>query len=187
MKVALLLSGGLDSAVAYSLLLSVGHEVVPVVVDYGQRAKMEVVVALYVADIHGAKPVQVRLSNALEKSPLGSLTDADGNCVVRQRNLMLLTLAAACVPDADAVAIGVTRDDSPDYYDCSRSWLDSAEAALGVRVMAPLIDYSKRDVLRLGRELGAPVDRTWSCYSAGLKECGKCAACVRRAEAVSAP
>ncbi|MEY2399683.1 MAG: 7-cyano-7-deazaguanine synthase, partial [Actinomycetota bacterium] len=46
----------------------------------------------------------------------------------------------------------------------------------------PLIDLSKADIVRLGLELGAPLDLTWSCYRGGAEPCGTCDSCALRAK-----
>jgi 7-cyano-7-deazaguanine synthase len=49
-----------------------------------------------------------------------------------------------------------------------------------VRVIAPLIDMKKSDIVRLGKERGAPYELTWSCYKGGEKACGVCDSCILR-------
>jgi 7-cyano-7-deazaguanine synthase len=41
----------------------------------------------------------------------------------------------------------------------------------------------KVEIVRLGMELGAPFDLTWSCYSREDKACGVCESCVLRRRA----
>ena len=51
----------------------------------------------------------------------------------------------------------------------------------GVEVLAPLMDLSKEDIVKLGAKLGVPFELTWSCYSGGEKPCGHCDSCKLRA------
>jgi 7-cyano-7-deazaguanine synthase len=41
----------------------------------------------------------------------------------------------------------------------------------------------KVEIVRLGTELGAPFELTWSCYSREDKACGVCESCVLRRRA----
>ena len=50
-----------------------------------------------------------------------------------------------------------------------------------MEIVAPLVDMSKAEIVRLGTELGAPLDLTWSCYRGEARPCGSCDACVLRA------
>jgi len=44
----------------------------------------------------------------------------------------------------------------------------------------PLLSLEKEEVHALGGELGAPIERTWSCYEDLEGPCGACPACLRR-------
>ena len=44
----------------------------------------------------------------------------------------------------------------------------------------------KAEIVRLGLELGAPFDLTWSCYSREDRACGVCDSCVLRLRAFEA-
>jgi len=46
-----------------------------------------------------------------------------------------------------------------------------------------LIALRKAEIIRLGLELGAPFDLTWSCYSREDRACGVCDSCVLRLRA----
>ncbi len=54
-----------------------------------------------------------------------------------------------------------------------------------MRVFAPFLDMTKREIVARGRELGVPFEKTWSCYAGGSEPCGKCGACVERAGALA--
>jgi len=49
--------------------------------------------------------------------------------------------------------------------------------------VTPLIALRKHEIVRLGLELGAPLDLTWSCYSREDRACGVCDSCVLRLRA----
>ena len=45
---------------------------------------------------------------------------------------------------------------------------------------APLIHLRKADIVRKGRELGAPLHLSWSCYQGEAEACGHCDSCHLR-------
>ncbi len=52
-----------------------------------------------------------------------------------------------------------------------------------IEIVTPLIALRKAEIVKLGLELGAPFDLTWSCYSREDKACGACESCVLRLRA----
>ena len=53
-----------------------------------------------------------------------------------------------------------------------------------VEVTAPYTDISKGDIARHGKLLGINYAETWSCYEGGDLQCGSCATCIERREAM---
>lgn len=207
MTALVVLSGGLDSTVCMAVAAR-DHGGVPVAVsvDYGQRHRVELAHAAEVAAHYDAEHVVVPLD--LSQWGGSALTDptvdvpaasAEGTGIpatyVPARNLVFLSLAVgiAEVRDLDAVYLGVNALDYSGYPDCRPEFVASFErtAALAlkrgvegrpVRVVTPLIDLSKADIVRLGLSLDAPLDLTWSCYRGGEAPCGTCDSCVLRAK-----
>ena len=105
------------------------------------------------------------------------------------RNLVLLSLAAALAQQVGAgeVMIGANADDHEGYPDCRPAFFAAAAPALGVRVVAPLVELTKPEVGRMARELAVPWRETWSCYFPRAKgePCERCDACVGRARALA--
>ena len=109
------------------------------------------------------------------------------------RNLMFLSVAASLMDaiHADAVVAGPNAIDFSGYPDCTPAFFQAAAKAInfgtergvtqGVEVLAPLMDLSKTDIVRLGAKLGVPFELTWSCYNGGEKPCGHCDSCKLRA------
>jgi len=106
------------------------------------------------------------------------------------RNGQLLAIAVgwAEVLGAEAVYVGAVEQDSSGYPDCRRPFFDAFEqtANLGtrpetrLRVLTPLIDLSKADIVRRGVALAAPFELTWSCYQDNDLACGACESCLLR-------
>jgi 7-cyano-7-deazaguanine synthase len=204
------LSGGLDSTICLALAAGEGERksdgLVALTFDYGQRHGVEVERARLVADRYGAEWLRVELDasqwggSALTDASVAVPVDGvDADVIpvtyVPARNLIFLAVAmgVAEARDADAVYLGVNALDYSGYPDCRPEFIDSFRktAALAlkrgvegrpVEIRTPLIDRTKADIVRLGIEVGAPLELTWSCYLGGDTPCGECDACRLRAK-----
>jgi 7-cyano-7-deazaguanine synthase len=183
-----------------------GDALVALTFDYGQRHRIEIERARSVADRYGAEWLCVELDasrwggSALTDTSVavpvdGVEEDAIPVTYVPARNLIFLAVAmgVAEARDADAVYLGVNALDYSGYPDCRPEFIDSFRqtAALALKrgvegrpvdILTPLIDLSKADIVRLGVEVGAPLELTWSCYLGGDRPCGECDACRLRAK-----
>ncbi|MGZ4829137.1 MAG: 7-cyano-7-deazaguanine synthase QueC [Candidatus Angelobacter sp.] len=108
------------------------------------------------------------------------------------RNAHFLSAAVswAEVLGAEKIYIGAVEQDSSGYPDCRPEYYQAFNAVIKagtrdgqIRVVTPLIALRKAEIVRLGMELGAPFDLTWSCYSREDKACGVCESCVLRRRA----
>lgn len=176
MKAVLLLSGGIDSTVVAHELSNRGQLALAVGFDYGQPHVQELELAAATADGLGVPFLRQGLMQLYGEGPAN---------VYPGRNGLMITHAAALalMAGADAVAIGCNADDAADYPDCRSGFLDSLDRAyseLGVRVLAPLLWMTKKQVIAQARSLGIDLERTRSCYGSG-SACGTCAACQLRA------
>lgn len=196
MLTVVLLSGGVDSAVAAATLREAGRRLHLLFVDYGQpAARQEERAARRLAE-----GLQVPLSVLRCPLPLGRMGDppgAPGPRVVPGRNLALVALGAshALRVGASAVALGVIADDAWAYPDCRPGFLRDTSRLLiktyGIRLEAPLRAWPKTRVLIEAEALGIPLAGCWSCYTPlpgddGETEgraCGTCNGCRARREA----
>lgn len=118
------------------------------------------------------------------------------NTYVPFRNGLMLSMAASFADglyDAEHVElyIGVHSDDTAvnAYADCSAKFIAAMSAAIRIgtyekiHIVAPFLCQTKADIVKVGLELGAPYELTWSCYAGGDKPCGQCATCLDRAAA----
>ena len=108
------------------------------------------------------------------------------------RNAHFLSAAVswAEVLDAEKIYIGAVEQDSSGYPDCRPAYYQAFNAVIKtgtregkIEVVTPLIALRKAEIVKLGLELGAPFDLTWSCYSHEDKACGVCESCVLRQRA----
>lgn len=197
MKTVVLLSGGLDSAVA---LANAPDVVEALTVDYGQRHVREIASARKIAAHYNVPHTIVNLDPILFRGsaltvpkrelPEGAATSPD-DTYVPARNTVLLALAAARaeVVGARSVVIGCNADDFNAYPDCRRKYIEAFRDVLTegtvshIWVSAPFLNMTKTEVKKLGEDLGVPAGLTWSCYKGGVVPCGTCGACITRGAA----
>ena len=107
----------------------------------------------------------------------------------RNGNLLMIAAAWAEVLQAESIWTGMVQADATGYPDCRRSFCDALQAAVAEgnhddspdpAIITPLIDLTKADIVREGLRLGAPLERTWSCYQAETAACGVCDSCQLR-------
>jgi 7-cyano-7-deazaguanine synthase len=207
-RAVLLLSGGLDSYTAGAIARADGYELYALTVRYGQVHVREVAAARDVARaLAASRHVQIDVQLA---SFGGSALVGDGDVpkdrpidaqeipstYVPARNTVFLSLAMAWaeVLGAEAIVIGVNALDYSGYPDCRPEYLRAFEqlarlaTKAGVngrplRILAPLIDLSKADIIRRGISLGLDYGLTHSCYDPAPDgaPCGRCDSCVLRA------
>ncbi len=210
-KAVVLLSGGMDSAVAAARARALGRSLVSLTFDYGQSHREELRRARVQARLLGVeRAVSLRLplgrvaSGALlEPSRIGTRGPRPGRpaTYVNFRNGIFLAAAAALAESVGAREVwgGWCRTDHAGYPDCTPAFFRAFERAVRAgtwdgrrgrpfRVVAPLAGMDKAASVRLGLRLGVDFGRTWTCYrpasrSGGAGEpCGACDACRLRAE-----
>src|SRR5450755_2756037 len=111
----------------------------------------------------------------------------------RNAHFLAVAISWAEVLGAEKVYIGAVEPDSSGYPDCRPAYYKAFNevAKTGtkeglIEIVTPLIAMRKTDIVRLGLELGAPLDLTWSCYSREDRACGVCDSCVLRLRAFAA-
>jgi 7-cyano-7-deazaguanine synthase len=200
-----LVSGGMDSCVA-AAWAAARCRIAMLHVNYGQRTEAKELACFkrLVAHFRAEKSLVVDAPH-LARIGGSSLTDRAipvppdekpgeiPSTYVPFRNANLLAIATSWAETIGAarIVIGAVEQDAPGYPDCRPAFYEAANRLieLGTRpethivVETPLIALKKADVIRLGRQLGAPFELTWSCYQAESAPCRNCASCRRREEA----
>lgn len=205
-RAVVLLSGGLDSATCLAMAQAEGYTCHTLAFDYGQRHRVELDAAERLSRAMGAASHRV-VELGLRQIGGSALTDdsiavpeeaSEGIPVtyVPARNTVFLSLALglAEVLDAQAIYIGVNAVDYSGYPDCRPAFIEAfqqmADLATragieghGPRLLTPLIDLSKAEIIRRGTTLGVDYGLTVSCYQAdgNGRACGKCDSCRLRA------
>lgn len=202
-----LLSGGLDSTTALAIANSRGFSCHALTVAYGQLHAREIDSARRVAAALGVARHQVieldlapLAASALTRSDIAVPKDRQLDDIgaagdvpdtyVPARNTVLLSLALAWAETIGArdLFVGVNVLDASGYPDCRPEFVAAFERLAnvatrhtGFRVHAPLIEWSKAEIIRAGLALGVDYSLTHSCYDplpGGA--CGRCDACLLR-------
>lgn len=206
-RAVVLVSGGLDSATVLAIARSEGYEIYALTVEYGQRHAVELACANRLCEAIGVREHQ-KISIPLNQFGGSALTDAidvpkdgadDGIPVtyVPARNTVMLSLALAYAESRGAtdIFVGVNAVDYSGYPDCRPEYIAAFESMarlatkIGVegetiRILAPLIDLTKPEIIRRGLELGVDYSMTHSCYDpVETRPCGLCDSCRIRLSA----
>ena len=111
----------------------------------------------------------------------------------RNAHFLAVAVSWAEVLGAEKVYIGAVEQDSSGYPDCRPAYYEAFNRVIKagtkegtIEIVTPLIGLRKAEIVRLGLELGAPFDLTWSCYSRQDQACGVCDSCVLRRRAFAA-
>jgi len=206
MRAVILLSGGLDSATVLAIARSEGRTCHAISFTYGQRHEIELAAARRVAQsLDAAEHVVYKLDlRVFGASALTSDIDVPKDAAgapgipityVPARNTVFLSLALAFAEarEAQEIWIGVNAVDYSGYPDCRPDFIEAFQQVIlkgtrsGVekqepRVVAPLINLSKAQIIRRGVELGVDYSLTHSCYDPDPqgRACGHCDSCIIR-------
>ena len=206
-KAVVLLSGGLDSATTLWLARK-NHETHCLVFDYAQRHSREISTAKKIAALSGSacRIVKLRLPETADSLtsrnkplPLDRRASEIGKHIpstyVPARNIIFLSFALsyAEVLRAQAIFIGANAVDFSGYPDCTPAFLGAFRrvmktgvkpaTAARLKLMAPLLYKTKKQIVLAAKRLGVPIELTWSCYGGGKKPCGRCDSCIIRKKA----
>ncbi len=196
-------SGGMDSALTAALAAR-EHRLAFLHANYGQRTEAKELSCFHALAEHFRTDARLVVDfSALRRIGGSSLTDRaipvrEGapeagvvpSSYVPFRNAHLLSAAVswAEVIGARAVFVGAVWEDSSGYPDCRPEFYRAFEEAarLGtrpeteIRIVTPVITFSKAEIVRRGHALGVPFDKTWSCYQSLERACGRCESCSLR-------
>ena len=207
-----LLSGGLDSATAAALAQEAGYRVIGLSFDYGQRHRRELEAAAAVAQALGLAEhhtIAVNLAawggSALTDAAIpvpneGVLANGIPSTYVPGRNTVFIALGLSLAEarGAERLVLGVNAVDYSGYPDCRPDYLaafqtladlasKSGREGHGARLWAPLVTWSKTEIVQQALRLGVPIASTWSCYSGAAEPCGVCDSCrIRDAALIAA-
>lgn len=177
-------------------------------INYNQRHKKELMSAKKIAEYYGVNHKIMNLDlrafggSALTSDlevpkdrSLETMSEDIPITYVPGRNTIFISLALAYAEtlDADNIFLGVNAMDYSGYPDCRSEFINKFNElaklsnkrgveGLPIHINAPIINMTKKEIIKLGLELGVPYELTWSCYEGGEKACGKCDSCELRVE-----
>ena len=179
---------------------------------YGQKHDKELLCAKAIADYYGVSYSQMDLSIIFKESncsllnhsnqdiphesyakQLNKIEETTVSTYVPFRNGLFLSCAAsiALSKNCDIICYGAHSDDAAGnaYPDCSTAFNKAMNEAIylgsgnKVKIEAPFVNMTKKDVVAKGLKLKVPYELTWSCYEGHDKACGVCGTCRDRKKA----
>jgi 7-cyano-7-deazaguanine synthase len=205
-RAIVLLSGGMDSCVCAALAVR-DYAAAALHVSYGQRTEdRERQSFLAICQRLNIQEKLLVRNEALRAIGGSALTDENiavptadpaGHApsldipvtYVPFRNAHFLAVAVswAEVLGAEKIFIGAVEQDSSGYPDCRPAYYEAFNRVIKtgtkagtIEIVTPLIHLRKAEIVRLGLELDAPFDLTWSCYKREDQACGVCDSCLLR-------
>jgi 7-cyano-7-deazaguanine synthase len=206
-KAVVLLSGGMDSCVTATIAHET-HRLALLHASYGQLTERRERRAFdEIADFYNVRERLVVRLDSLRQIGGSALTDsriavpeqgleaAAGIPITyvpfRNAHFLAVAVSWAEVIGATAIFVGAVAEDSSGYPDCRPEYyrVFSELVRAGTRpetrieIVTPVIGMRKSEIVRRGIVLGAPLDRTWSCYKFEEEACGVCDSCRLRLRA----
>ena len=202
-KAIVAVSGGMDSCVT-SAIAKQDYELSFVHINYGQRTEKRELKSFYdIAHYYGVRNTLVVDFTHLSEIGGSSLTDK--NIEVSEANLNSMEIPTSYVPfrnanilsvcvswaeviGAEAIFVGAVYEDSSGYPDCRPEFFRAYEKMIDfgtkpdtkIVIITPIIHFSKKEIVKKGVELNAPLHLTWSCYQNEDEACGVCDSCALR-------
>ncbi|HIH35669.1 MAG TPA: 7-cyano-7-deazaguanine synthase QueC [Methanosphaera sp.] len=204
------LSGGLDCTVATSIYAQ-EYDLTALTFNYGQRSfDQEVKHSKIICEKLGMKHVIIdlpwlkKISNSslttdneipqIEENELDNYDVAIKSAKsvwVPARNTVFCSIALAYAESigAEIIIVGWDYEEAKTFPDNSKEYLNAFNETIkygsfdNIEIKAPLIDMDKIGIVKKGKEVNAPMDLSYSCYSGTDKHCGVCESCKRRKRA----
>lgn len=206
-KSVILMSGGLDSLVSLGLAKEEYGIELALTFNYGQKSvNQEIDASKKICEFYSIKHKIIELdwlksivNTALvgdESVPYVDFKDLDSGSFTKKsaeavwvpnRNGLFLNIAA-CFADSfdyDCIIFGANSEEAQTFSDNTQDFIDRINAEFEYstqkhpKVYAPLINFSKDDIVKIAMEKAIPLELTRSCYSTEDKHCGTCESCVR--------
>lgn len=202
MKAIAIISGGMDSAVAAKMAQNLGYELIALHFNYLQRTEQKELSSFrklcdsfniekkYEIDLPFF--AQIGASALTDKSidvPTRGVEAGVPITYVPFRNGIFFSIAAAVAEKegADTLILGAVEEDSSGYPDCTQDFQNKMQAAIqsgtkagNLKILTPVIELSKAQIVKKAVEIGVDLSLTWSCYKNEDLACGVCDSCRLR-------
>jgi len=205
-KAIVLVSGGMDSCVT-AAIANKDYDLIFLHANYHQRTeKRELKAFNDIADFYNVKKRIIIDLGFLKDVGGSSLTDKNiqvekGKYHIegipstyvpfRNANILCQAVSWAEVLGVEAIFIGAVEQDSAGYPDCKKVFYEAFDKVVrlgtkpetNIKIITPIINMNKSEIIKLGIQLNAPFHLTWSCYTNEDKGCGECNSCLLRIRA----
>lgn len=206
-KGIILLSGGLDSLVSLGVGIEKYGISLALTFDYGQKAvEQEISTSKNICDYYKIEHKVIKLDWLKEVTHTALVSNEDlpegidnpeqsaKSVWVPNRNGLFLNIAGSFADgnDYDYIIIGANKEEGQTFPDNTQEFIDKINAEFEYstqkhpKVVAPLINSDKNDIVKLALEHKIPLEFVRSCYASGEKHCGKCESCTRLKNALIA-
>jgi 7-cyano-7-deazaguanine synthase len=209
-KAVVLLSGGMDSCVCAAIAREQhgADDLALLHASYGQRTEhRELQAFIEIAHYFGMQHRMVVRLDYFRVIGGSALTDKEIQVPENEleasssipvtyvpfRNAHFLSIGVSWAEaiGARAIYIGAVAEDSSGYPDCRPEYYRVFQELIcagtrpetQIEIVTPVIHMKKNEIIRRGRELGAPLHLTWSCYQGEDLACGRCDSCLLRLRA----
>lgn len=190
MGVVPLVSGGIDSLVMCKMLELENQEQFPLFIDYGQLSNEREWEACKKVLKKSNLPIPIKINlreygKLIESGITSNLKDIYTDAFLPGRNLLFLVVAAAYAYQKGIknIAIGFLSNDTHLFPDQTDEFLINSNFAINsglgeyFSILTPLINFNKKEVIKLAKKYSLPLNDTYSCHSGKDIYCGKCVAC----------
>lgn len=206
-KSLILLSGGLDSLVALGYKQKEYGIDFAITFDYGQKSvKEEISASNKICRYYNIKHKIIQLDWLKEITYTALVSDKDTpsnnfgtiesakKVWVPNRNGLFLNIAAAYADslEYDYIIYGANCDEGKTFPDNTEKFRAEITKVFETstlkqpKVVAPLINCSKNDIVKIAIENAIPLQFVRSCYNTGVKHCGECESCTHLRNALVA-
>ena len=201
-KALVICSSGLDSTVSATWAKKTGYDISLIHFKYGCRSQnaeeraikniskflncelITIPIDIFKNVIKNSRLINFKETGELMKERGGEKSAELAWEWVPARNLIFLSLAAgyAEAMKFDYLILGGNLEESSSYADneliFQKKFNDLLPNSLNlqnrVRLLTPVANLMKHEIIKLGIEIGAPLHLTWSCYEDGEIPCGNC-------------
>jgi 7-cyano-7-deazaguanine synthase len=192
-RALVLVSGGIDSAVALAWSFRQKHEIQAISFNYYLRPFREKLSVYRMLESYPARLIEVSVPFLREAADLNQkLPKEVPEGYISNRNLIFYSIASyfAEINSCEIIVGGHNSGDQESFPDASgkffsklQSMTNEALLTQKIQIELPLREMTKLQVLKRAVEWNVPLEKTWSCYWDRSEPCGECESCRERSEA----